>query len=274
LGVAVFAAGSAGSTRADDPAGSYSIVFSGNQQIWNLEESFDGCVEYCEFEPGVGLTCVDLCIDTVLSTDGRGRLSGYAEVSLAATLGGAPLMAGVALCAVGGKTAGRDSTRRTPESLTKFFVRARCQGQTDVSGLGLIRTRVTESWRGVVDSSGSLRGQCKVRGCLRKLGCFADAEDVADSLPDGSWTLNLSITNVDGKRLGGTATDSLGHTYEIKGAYDAGTDESRLKLRAANDESKGASVLLKKLAVVGGSIDRGEVRYNIRGHKGRAVLGP
>jgi hypothetical protein len=95
---------------------------------------------------------------------------------------------------------------------------------------------------------------------------------------DGSWTLDLTVVDVYGKRLVGFASAALSNPasapvlFDVKGNYNERRDESKLGLKGERRTAKGASIRLDKLLSEGGVLTAGQIRYKLLGQSGRAVL--
>jgi hypothetical protein len=112
---------------------------------------------------------------------------------------------------------------------------------------GTLAVKVTvdstlQSVTGVYTSTGAASGY----GSIKEVGELdLDWTDVVNSMGDGSWTLELQLTNDGVKKIGGTARVTLSSgaalDFTVKGAYKAKTDSSVLVLTAVA-ENKGSTL--------------------------------
>ena len=111
---------------------------------------------------------------------------------------------------------------------------------------------VLETTSGVYLSTGAASGY----GTIKETGPLDFSwADVVDSMGDGSWSLEMVLTNDGVKKIGGSATVTLSSgaefNFAVKGAYKLKTDTSVLVLSASDASSKGSSL---KVSLTGSTI--------------------
>jgi hypothetical protein len=166
---------------------------------------------------------------------------------------------------------------------SRVKVKIRLEGEMEAEGEE-IELSIKETGRGDVDPDfGDADVPMDLRMCVSYEGervcqsmAFGSVDVLMESI-DGTWSLDLDVVSLGGKKLGGTATatfDGLVPTvldYLIEGSYDLDDDVSKLVLVPQN-KKKGNSIVLKKLRVEDGAITGGKVVYDVWGHEGRVKL--
>jgi len=248
---------------ADPPPPSFDLYFSDNAAIWSPFEDFLAC------ETELGTT---LCLELFnVVCDGRGSCTGDGELSLSGNLDG---------LFTGPVTAKSRCTRREeqgtrPVCQAKFKIEA--EGSL-TDGLTTCTGSIIMAVNGPVDLGGFYDG--KARGRLDLVCAGRRARESLTGLfqytvnPPTPWSLNVQVSQ-DGRKLEGTATDSLGFSYTAKGNYSDRNDESRITLKGETDSaSKGAKVMLKDLTTTGPSVTGGTAKISVQGNRSTAEIGP
>jgi hypothetical protein len=276
LAIPIFFCAGPETTRAENPAGGYEIELGGSNPIITIG---DISVEeqQCEDVPGVGLLCVEISTNIPVNVDARGKISGIGTFTFADG-GGDIEIVGIMSCMVSGRVNGRmDSASRDHD--TKITIRARCKGDVIVTGAaqGVFPTKITARFKGESDDDGFYVGEASTRVSIRGLGSERVVAPVFLELGNGGdWTISLNIVDIDGKKLGGTASATLDDgsrlTFEIRARYNEKKDESNVTLKP-HTAFRGASIRLRHLVVTGGAITGGELKYRVNGQKGK-VLDP
>ena len=274
LAIPIFFCAGPETTRAENPAGDYEINLGGSNPIITIGDIFVA-EQQCEFVAGIGQVCVDVSTNIRITVNARGKVSGDGSFTFEADGGGIEI-AGTMGCMVSGRVNGRmDSALR--DHNTKIAIRLRCQGDVGVTGRGNFSTRVTMKIKGESDDDGVYFGEASTRVSIRGLGSERVVAPVFLELGNGGdWTISLNIVDIDGKKLGGTASATLDDgsrlTFEIRARYNEKKDESNVTLKP-HTAFRGASIRLRHLVVTGGAITGGELKYRVNGQKGK-VLDP
>ena len=113
---------------------------------------------------------------------------------------------------------------------------------TGTLGVKVAIDSLLESASGVYTSSGAASGY----GSIKEVGTLDfNWTDVVNSMGNGSWSLEMQLTNDGVKKIGGTATVTLSSgaqfDFTVKGAYKSKTDTSLLVL-SGSGSSKGSSL--------------------------------
>ena len=252
---------------AEPPDGDYEVVFSGAQRIWNpIGEDF----ESCETESSAGFTAT-FCSTGESSVDAAGRLDGSASFEATGDIQGTLL--GTLIGSVKGSDRGPDKASFT----------LAVQGVLNYVGIGTFDAFATARGKASVTDDGLVTGTMKMKICLegvvrgrRVRDCGSTSLDVTDVAIGGDWTLLLSVVPGIGGQLSGTARavmiDGGPYDFGVIGRYDARRDESSLVLAPTGASSEGASLSFKKLETTGAEITGGQVRFKLRGIKGKAEL--
>lgn len=264
LGAALLAT-FAGPGHADPPPASFTVDFTGDASIWN---PFDGFVA-CE-DLGGATGC--LKTDNVVC-NGRGRCTGDAEFSLSGEIQG--VTTGPATMKLKCK-ASDDPSRPACRATLRFDVAGPIS--ETFTGLGLVCDgEIRGKVNGRVDDPGFFDGRGRVRVCLkcpgvrrlceRGRGVFPYAVN-----PPTPWNVTVDVTQ-QGRRLVGTAMDSLGFLYTATGRYNPRRDHSKIVLKGERSGlSRGARVKLKKLDFSGSTLLDGDAVFRVQGNKARVDL--
>jgi hypothetical protein len=272
LAILIFFCAGPETTRAENPAGDYEIQLGGSNPIItigniSIEE------QQCEFVPGVGLLCVKVSTNIPVDVNARGKISGIGSLTFVAT-GGDVEASGTMGCMVSGRVNGRmDSASRDHD--TKVVIRARCEGDVGVAGLGAVPTRVTMRIKGESDDDGFYVGEASARISIRGFGSERVVIPVFLEFGNGGdWMIALNIVDIDGKKFGGTALvtldDGSALSFEIRARYNERKDESSVTLKP-HSAFRGAWIRLRHLEVTGGAIAGGELKYKVNGQRGKVV---
>jgi hypothetical protein len=116
-----------------------------------------------------------------------------------------------------------------------------------------------------------------VKVCLGNLGCGRSRpiDIVMDVSAGGSWTLALHVEQISEKKLGGTATATVGaatYDYTIVGRYNPTRDEATLSLKP-DTAARGSSIQVKKARASGAALE-GLLKYRLQGYRGTVTLVP
>ena len=272
LAIPIFFCAGPETTRAENPAGDYEIELGGPNPIItigniSIEE------QQCEFVPDVGEICVEVLANIQPTVNARGKISGVGSFTFVAS-GGDVEVAGTMGCMVSGRVNGRmDSASRDHD--TKIVIRARCEGDVGIDGLGAVPTRVTMKIKGESDDDGLYVGQASARISIRGLGSEKVVIPVFLEFGNGGdWMIALNIVDIDGKKFGGTALATLDDgsalSFEIRARYSERKDESNVTLKP-HTAFRGAWIRLRHLVVTGGAIAGGELKYKVNGQRGKVV---
>jgi len=208
----------------------------------------------CDSVSAAGLN-VTLCIDTDMVGDAKGGYEGTATLEFTGDLVGT---------LVGPATAKIKSKADDGSAGFKFNTTG------DIAALGdVFDTIAKASCKGDIAPGGFFDGICKVGIKIVGEGSAKVATAIAETLPAQGWTLSIDVTPLDEKKFEGTATDSLGFSYIVKGSHSDKTGLSKLKASGDKEDpgSKGASVQLGDLADDGSAT----AKYKLQGHKGKDV---
>lgn len=272
LAISIFFCTGLETIRADNPVGDFEIQLGSPNPIItigniSIEE------QQCELVSGVGLICVEVSTSMPVAVDARGKISGIGSLTFVAN-GGDVEVAGTMGCMVSGRVNGRmDSASRDHD--TKVAIRARCEGDVGVEGLGPVPTRVSMRIKGESDDDGFYVGEASARVSIRGLGTERVVIPVFLQFGNGGdWTIAMNIVDIDGKKFGGTALATLDDgsalSFEIRARYSERKDESRVTLKPHN-AFRGAWIRLRRLVVTGGAIAGGELKYKVNGQRGKVV---
>ena len=249
---------------ADPPPAMLDIDFSGEAAIWNPFEGFDACEEDWEGS--------ELCLSlSGVVCDGKGNCSGDATWDLTGLFTGT--LTGTFTARVKCK-----EPKQAGDDVCIAQIRG-CEtsGSIDFDG-GSVEASISKCRiKGPVDDGGTLAGSGKARICVDsppgKLTCdTVSGAFVYEVNAPTDWTLSLDLANDDGA-LTGTAMDSLGFDYTVKGRYDGGSDSSKLSLKGDRETpSRGAKIAIKDLTVVGGSATGGSAKLSVQGNRSTPEL--
>lgn len=234
------------------PAGALQIeVTDPTNHIWDAS-SIDE-LQHLDF--GVESESIDISYAAPFTQTGAGKLVGEGLTDLEIA---APIFVGTindaAYKVSGTVTSSKGVARVTFTGMAKGP--ALIEGKARVLA-GTLAVKVTidsilESSSGVYLSTGSASGY----GSAKEAGSLDFSWlDVIGSMGDGSWSLEMALTNDGVKKIGGTArvTLSSGATldFTVKGAYKSKTDTSVLVLSAADASGKGSAL---KVSLTGSTI--------------------
>jgi hypothetical protein len=261
VALAAVLAGWATPTVADSAAGNYTISFGPDLPIWDATGSIS---ETVDIDGG------EFQIDLDIAMDARGRLTG----SGSATLSDPDVM-------IDFSEIGLKGSIRSSRNVARFTMNMKLSGVASVGGLSLpvrgglqMKAEIEDGW-----AVGTARISIRAKGAGSARETIPlSLELVDDPDDDGSWTLDLTVVDVDGKRLVGFASAALSNPasapvlFDVKGNYNERRDESKLGLKGERRTAKGASIRLDKLLSEGGVLTAGQIRYKLLGQSGRAVL--
>ena len=185
---------------------------------------------------------------------------------------------------LGGSTTGPASAKATCNvtgNVDRPVCKAKLKFDTDgtITGPGVVCDAVINGRvNGPIDSDGFFEGKgrakldldCPGERFRRSVaGLFEYTVD-----PPTPWSLTVQVSP-NGRKLEGTAVDSLGFTYTAKGRNNEKKDESQISLKGDKDTvSKGAKIRLKNLVTTGSSVTGGTAKISVQGTKSEAELGP
>ena len=261
--LALLVASSARVALADPPPPEFTIPFDGDAAIWNPFEGFAAC----DTRSGV-TTCLSL--ENVVC-DGAGRCTGDATIEFSGALSGSG----------SGFFSGRTRCVATPDPRDPI-----CRGRLEIEELvgsanscdfELVNFRV----RGPVDPAGLYHGRAAAEVCLT---CPGEPQQCSPATgrfkyavnPPAAWSLTVEShqSSADPLRLVGTASDSLGFTYRVRGVHSVGNGVSTLILRGDEETpSQGARVELRNLVFHDGDLQAGTALIRVQGNKVRDKLG-
>jgi hypothetical protein len=227
---------------AEIPNGIMVFEFDGVNQIYDLSTISD-----CESLDVDGIS-VTLCLDVDMVSDGKGKHTGTASLAFSGDIQGT--LIGPAAASAKGKA------DRSGAAKLKFATTGRLNGFDTKLGL---------SCKGPISMDGMLDSICKVKVKIDNVGSASAVASFSDQLNGGPWMITINVTPVDEKKFEGSATDSLGYAYAVKGSYSAKKGLSKLK--ATGDKTtaaKGAKIQLKSLTEFGGA----EAKYKVQGYSG------
>jgi hypothetical protein len=273
LAIPIFFCAGPETTRAEKPEGDYEIILGGSNPIITIGDiSF--VEQQCDFVPNFGgELCIEVSANLQPTVDTKGKISGVGSFAFDASGAGIEIT-GTMGCMISGRVNGRmDSASRDHD--TKIAIKLRCDGNADVTGLGVSPARVTAKIKGEADDDGIYLGEVTAKIRIRGFGCekFVIPVDLQFG-NGGDWTIALNIADVDGKKLSGTALATLDDgsaiSFEVRGRYNERKDKSNVMLKP-DPPFKGASIRLRHLVVTGDAIVSGELKYKVNGQKGKVI---
>lgn len=248
---------------ADPPPGEFTLSFDGDAAIWNPFEGFAAC----DTRSGV-TTCLSL---ENVDCDGAGRCEGDATIEFSGAVSGSG----------SGAFSGKTRCVATPNPLDPVC-RARLEigalvGSADSCELELHDS----SLRGRVDAAGLYRGRAGAELCRTCPGGPQECSTVTGRFqdqvnPPTDWTVVVESQQSakDSSRLVGSASDSLGFTYRVRGVHSVGNGVSTLLLRGEEGTpSEGARIKLRNLVFQGDDLQAGTANIRVQGNNARDKLG-
>ncbi len=211
---------------AEVPSGHYETHFDRQPYgVWDLSGTYNNGMY-------LGGLIDDGLFNFTLVQDDKGKISGQGTV--AGSQDG--YEAGANLTASGSIKSSGDVTSAV---LKTVLIATVTDGSTVWDAKGRIKLT------GEIDKpTGWLHGSVKGKICAQGEGCESVDETAQLPLPveaHGEWDLHLDITNVNGKKLAGTATAFLRNgngeiravPFTLAGQYNAQTDLTKLKLKGS-----------------------------------------
>jgi len=237
---------------AEVPTAPLHFPFSGDQRIQALEGE-----EVCE-DILLDDVEVERCVGLDLLIDARGHYEGTATVSFSEPVEGTLI----------GSVRGRQSQRRGD---TAFDLRSKLRGVIDLPLIGESRGKGKLRCDGMITAGGTLTGVCEFQ--LKRPGSRTESQefDVPAKVIGGNWDVSITtLIEVGGGDLEGSAQDSFGFSYQVRGSYDEDKDRSKLSLRGLRRSlSQGARIDLKDLEAPAPSEGTAESRIKLLGAKAK-----
>ena len=242
-----------GPASADEPEAPLDFLFEEEHRIYRLAGD-----EACEEIVIDGLE-VERCLTFQMLSDARGRYEGTATLTFEGDFDGT----------LTGPLRGKQRANRRG---IQFQLSSRLRGFLDIPLLGDVKARAKVDCRGDIDLDGNPTEECLFR--LQRPGARPSREDVpfAATVEGGDWNLVIDTLLDTGRgRLEGSATDSFGFSYRVRGRYDENRDESKLKVQGLPGSlSKSAKIKLKDLRTPNPQEGDGRATYRLLGARGRA----
>jgi hypothetical protein len=239
---------------ADIPDGELVFQFSGENQIFNIENFAD-----CETVNEVGVS-VTLCLDVSMVANAKGKYTGTASWVFSGDIAGT--LPGTA----SGKLRGKDTGGKGKFKLINTGALQALGYTADTT----IKTKCSGPVTpGVAGGSGGLL----TTNCTVKLKLTINGESAKEKvkgvfeaqLGGGDWDITFDVSSTSAKRFEGSATDSLGYSYLVTGKYSKKNDTSKVKMKGLRDtDSSGARVKLRNLTDAGAA----DAKYRVQGYKG------
>ena len=256
---AILALGGAAAASADAPSGTYQIALSGAQQVWGSIDT--------TFTPELAMLGGTVSTDVIFTAtvDADGTLDGFVTENLAGAQAGELLPSPLT-----GRVTGGDAFATGVK--LKFHATGLTNQPLDPTSLDVA---VNGTLGGTVDDEGMLVATVRQRACFERLSfpktrqCENDQAEIAAPVELVDWTLTINVMPDAKNRLSGSASAMLGdgtvYDFTVTGKYSAKKDTSKLTLKPANADARGARISLTNLTVTGSTITGGQLRFRLRG---------